>query len=148
MMLYDSEGRLNRRNVYAGHFYLTELLIPALLAGKETSPDGYARVITTSSSASYGFTIDWDTFTDGPARRKLKTQTLYFQSKFVSLAPIFQSRVSSVQSLRQILLLLAKLLKDTEIKEFFQYLVILASVFIPHVACRRTPIVIPRQLEN
>ncbi|TCD69330.1 hypothetical protein EIP91_008086 [Steccherinum ochraceum] len=65
-----------------GHFYFTELLMPALLAGKETSPDGYARVITTSSSAAYFDTLHYETFVDGPARRKKNSTVLYWQSKF------------------------------------------------------------------
>ncbi|KAH8082451.1 NAD-P-binding protein [Cristinia sonorae] len=64
-----------------GHYYFTELLIPALLAGKETSPDGHARVITTSSSGSYMGPLLWDTFTDGPVRRKTSPDNLYFSSK-------------------------------------------------------------------
>ncbi|TFK83924.1 NAD(P)-binding protein [Polyporus arcularius HHB13444] len=65
-----------------GHWYLTELLMPALLAGVETSPDHHARVITTSSSGAYSRTIDWDTLKDSPARRKQSTENLYYQSKF------------------------------------------------------------------
>ncbi|OBZ71335.1 hypothetical protein A0H81_08860 [Grifola frondosa] len=68
-----------------GHFFFTELLIPALIAGKETSPDHHARVITTSSSGAYMYTINWDTFRDGPARRKLSSQQLYYQSKFANV---------------------------------------------------------------
>ena len=66
-----------------GHFLFTKLLIPALLAGKETSPDKHARVISTSSSGAYFYTLNFDTFKDGPARKKLGTQRLYAQSKFV-----------------------------------------------------------------
>ena len=40
-----------------GHFYFTELLIPVLVAGAKTSPDGHARVITTSSSGAYAETL-------------------------------------------------------------------------------------------
>ncbi|KAI0796199.1 NAD(P)-binding protein [Abortiporus biennis] len=65
-----------------GHWYFTELLMPALLAGKATSSDGYARVITLSSSGAYIYTLNWDTFKDGPERRKMSTYNLYFQSKF------------------------------------------------------------------
>ncbi|KAI0369416.1 NAD(P)-binding protein [Pilatotrama ljubarskyi] len=36
-----------------GHFYFTELVMPALLAGVESSPDHHARVITTSSAGAY-----------------------------------------------------------------------------------------------
>ncbi len=66
-----------------GHWFLTELLMPALLAGVETSPDHHARVITTSSSGAYFTTLDFDTFTDTPARKKVSPEMLYYQSKFV-----------------------------------------------------------------
>lgn len=66
-----------------GPWYLTELLIPALLRGKETSADGYARVITTSSSGAYFTPLHWGTFTDTPERKKIPTMVLYFQSKLV-----------------------------------------------------------------
>lgn len=66
-----------------GHFFLTELLMPALIGGKETSPDHHARVITTSSSGAYFYTLNWDAFVDGPERKKMSTEQLYFQSKFV-----------------------------------------------------------------
>jgi len=65
-----------------GHFLFTKLLIPALVAGKETSPDKHTRVIHTSSSAAYFYTINWDALKDGPERKKLKPFTLYSQSKF------------------------------------------------------------------
>lgn len=68
-----------------GHWYFTELLMPALLAGKHTSPDGHTRVVTTSSSGAYFDTVNWDSFRDGPARRKLGTYTLYNQSKFLNV---------------------------------------------------------------
>ena len=68
-----------------GHFYLTKLLMPALIAGKDTSPDHHARVITTSSAASYLDTLHWETFKDGPARRRQTTGALYNQSKLVSV---------------------------------------------------------------
>jgi len=65
-----------------GHFFFTELVMPALLAGKETSADQHARVITTSSSGAYMYTLNWESFRDGPARRKMGTMDLYHQSKF------------------------------------------------------------------
>lgn len=68
---------------FEGHFYLTALLMPALLAGRDSSPDGYVRVITTSSSAAYRYTLNWDSFKAGAARRKMSPRTLYCQSKFV-----------------------------------------------------------------
>ncbi|OSX56498.1 hypothetical protein POSPLADRAFT_1159937 [Postia placenta MAD-698-R-SB12] len=68
-----------------GHFLFTELLMPALLAGVQTSPDHHARIITTSSSAAMFDTIHWESLKDGPARRKLSTSTLYSQSKFANV---------------------------------------------------------------
>ncbi|KAI0826458.1 NAD(P)-binding protein [Irpex lacteus] len=68
-----------------GHWYLTELLMPALLKGRETSPDHYARVITTSSIVCYLETVRYNTLKDGPARRKLWRSTLYAQSKFANI---------------------------------------------------------------
>ncbi|KAH9945575.1 NAD-P-binding protein [Amylocystis lapponica] len=65
-----------------GHFLFTELLMPALVAGTETSPDHHTRVITTASSTAYFYTINWDALRDSPARRKLRTDQLYSQSKF------------------------------------------------------------------
>ena len=67
-----------------GHFYLTELLMSALKAGVGSSPDHHTRVVTTSSSGAYVGTLRFDTFRDGPARRRLSTESLYFQSKLVS----------------------------------------------------------------
>ncbi|TFK84293.1 NAD(P)-binding protein [Polyporus arcularius HHB13444] len=65
-----------------GHWYLTELLMPALLAGVETSPDHHARVITTSSGGAYFTTLNFDTLTDTPSRKKVTPEMLYYQSKF------------------------------------------------------------------
>ncbi|KAI0747564.1 NAD(P)-binding protein [Fomes fomentarius] len=65
-----------------GHWYLTELLIPALLAGAVSSPDQHARVITISSIGAYAASLDFDTFRDTPARRmQTGKNTLYYQSK-------------------------------------------------------------------
>ncbi|TBU22526.1 NAD(P)-binding protein [Dichomitus squalens] len=68
-----------------GHWYLTELLIPALSAGAKTSPDHHARVITTASSGAYLDTLHFDTFKDGPARRKMSTEALYYQTKHANV---------------------------------------------------------------
>ncbi|THG95971.1 hypothetical protein EW026_g5779 [Hermanssonia centrifuga] len=68
-----------------GHFFFTELLMPALFAGVKSSPDGHARVVTTSSSAAYLDTLHPETFRDHPKRKKMGSKGLYFQSKFMAL---------------------------------------------------------------
>jgi len=67
-----------------GHFYLTKLLLPELIAGAQASPDGKARVVNTSSMGHQVLnpSLDFDTFKDGPARKKLDNKKLYGQSKF------------------------------------------------------------------
>ncbi|KAI0052001.1 NAD-P-binding protein [Auriscalpium vulgare] len=70
-----------------GHFFLTQLLLPALLAATSASPaHEKARVVTTSSSGSF-LTNDvfWDSIVDGPARRKRQPYPLYFSSKFANV---------------------------------------------------------------
>lgn len=62
--------------------------MPALFAGKETSPDGHARIIITSSSGAHLDVIHWGSFKDGPERKKMSTQALYYQSKHVSISQI------------------------------------------------------------
>lgn len=62
-----------------GHFYLTKLLLSALL-----SVEGKARVVTTSSSAIFlnlGHEILFETLRDGPARKRKSPADLYIQSK-------------------------------------------------------------------
>ncbi|KZT71966.1 NAD(P)-binding protein [Daedalea quercina L-15889] len=68
-----------------GHFLFTKLLLPALLAGKETSPDHFARVIWLSSYTAYLSNLRYDTFRDGPARKKAGYALMYFQSKFANV---------------------------------------------------------------
>jgi retinol dehydrogenase-12 len=63
------------------HFYFTRQLLPLLLAGAASSPDGKARVVNTSSSASEMGAINFAAFRDGPARKNLGTWKLYSQSK-------------------------------------------------------------------
>ncbi|KAL1671576.1 hypothetical protein EV122DRAFT_226331 [Schizophyllum commune] len=66
-----------------GHFYLTKLLLPALLSTAQSSPEGIVRVVNTSSSGhAFVKTIDFNTLKDGPARRKKNPTILYGQSKF------------------------------------------------------------------
>ncbi|KAI0089970.1 NAD(P)-binding protein [Irpex rosettiformis] len=65
-----------------GHWYFTELLMPALLTVAKEEPGQKARVVTTSSYAVYLDTIHWDMIEDTPQRRKAGPDTtLYFQSK-------------------------------------------------------------------
>ncbi|KAK0205288.1 NAD(P)-binding protein [Desarmillaria ectypa] len=62
-----------------GHFHFTKLVLPALLAA--ATPTEKARVITTSSSANYMGTLDFDLWIDGPARNKKAAGDMYVQSK-------------------------------------------------------------------
>lgn len=76
---YDLEFGTNA----IGHFYLTKLLIPLLKEGAKTSPDGKARIVTTSSIMHVFVNgLDFDTFKDGPARRNKFKKLLYPQSKY------------------------------------------------------------------
>ncbi|KAG6848515.1 hypothetical protein H0H93_016401, partial [Arthromyces matolae] len=66
-----------------GHIYFTKLLLPALFAGAESSHDGKARVVNTSSSAHLlASGLDFTTLKDGRNRRKMSATSLYSQSKF------------------------------------------------------------------
>ncbi|OAX40438.1 NAD(P)-binding protein [Rhizopogon vinicolor AM-OR11-026] len=74
-----------------GHFYFTKLLLPALIATAKSAPDGKARVITTSSSAHVlTSSLNFDTFKDSPARRKLSPFDLYGQSKHGNVVQAFE----------------------------------------------------------
>lgn len=71
-----------------GHFYLTQLLLPTLIASAKTSPDGQARVVNLASSAhllspsvSAGGPIIIESLNDGPKRQSMHTADLYAQSK-------------------------------------------------------------------
>lgn len=56
-----------------------------LLSGASHSPEGRARVINTSSMTHASVTgIDFETLKGAGKRKKLGTQKLHFQSKFVS----------------------------------------------------------------
>ncbi|KAH9929182.1 NAD-P-binding protein [Fomitopsis serialis] len=67
-----------------GHFLFTELLMPALLAGAQSSPDHHARVITTSSSTAMYGKIDFGSVREGSARRRYSQDALYAQSKLAN----------------------------------------------------------------
>ncbi|KAF9266100.1 NAD(P)-binding protein [Marasmius fiardii PR-910] len=68
-----------------GHFYLTKLLLPALLSTAKTSTDEHARVVNISSFAHVYFPfLNFNSFRDSPTRRKFGfiPSMLYSQSKF------------------------------------------------------------------
>lgn len=69
-----------------GHYLLTKLLLPTIEStAKETGHLG--RVVEVSSimhSLSGNPIIYFDTLKDGPARRRMRTDALYSQSKSVS----------------------------------------------------------------
>lgn len=67
-----------------GPYFLTVLLMPALLAGARASADGKARIVNTASIMHRMGGIDFNTFIDGPARAKFGEFALYCQSKNVS----------------------------------------------------------------
>ncbi|KAF9232100.1 hypothetical protein BU15DRAFT_81613 [Melanogaster broomeanus] len=64
-----------------GHFYLTKLVLPVLLSTAKSAPDGIARVVNTSSNGHWFGNLKFDTWRDGPARRKQSKFSLYGQSK-------------------------------------------------------------------
>ena len=73
-------------NTFLGHYYFTKLLLPALF---NTPVGRKARVVNTSSffhlfgSSLVGPGLEFDTFKDGPNRRRKGNLWLYGQSKFV-----------------------------------------------------------------
>ncbi|KAJ7877194.1 NAD(P)-binding protein [Mycena leptocephala] len=64
-----------------GHFYLTKLLMPVLLTAVADSGEK-VRVVNTSSSTNYLAKINFDSFKDGPVRRRQTPVNLYSQSKW------------------------------------------------------------------
>ena len=73
-------------DLFVGHFYFTKLLFPALFNIREGRK---ARVVNTTSwahlfgSSFIGPGLEFDTFKDGPKRRRKGELWLYGQSKFV-----------------------------------------------------------------
>ncbi|KAJ7679577.1 NAD(P)-binding protein [Mycena rosella] len=79
---YDTQWGVH---VLGAHLF-TKILMPALIAGGQSSGDGKARIITTSSSGAYmEKDIHWDTFKPGKARTAYGKQGLYFQSKLAQV---------------------------------------------------------------
>jgi len=66
----------------SGHFYFTKLLLPTLTATARSYPGVGGRVVNVSSAVHYQ-TLNFNTFKDGPARKKMSPELLYAQSKFV-----------------------------------------------------------------
>ncbi|KAJ7154097.1 hypothetical protein C8R46DRAFT_1297715 [Mycena filopes] len=70
-----------------GHFYLTKLLLPTLIA--TASAGAPARVVNTSSSGAelWSGPINFASLKgNGPAKKKLTTEQLYYQSKLGNVA--------------------------------------------------------------
>jgi hypothetical protein len=66
-----------------GHWYLTKLVLPALMAA--STPKFKARVVEVSSNAAYAArNLIYESFREGPARQQLGQLDLYAQSKLVS----------------------------------------------------------------
>jgi hypothetical protein len=74
---YNSDER------FLGHFYFTKLLLPALINATRSSPGVGGRVVNTTSVMHHFQDLDFNTFKDGPARKKMGSFRLYNQSKFV-----------------------------------------------------------------
>ena len=68
-----------------GHFFLTQLLLPILLAtARATSVKSRVLSYTTAGALSAKVKIDYTSMMDGPARRQWGSGALYRQSKLVS----------------------------------------------------------------
>ncbi|KAJ8590565.1 NAD(P)-binding protein [Rhizopogon salebrosus TDB-379] len=80
-MLTDDGYDLQFGTNVLGHFYFTKLVMPALLAAAATSSDGTARVVNTASNSHWLSGLDYNTFRDSPARRKMDSWVRYGQSK-------------------------------------------------------------------
>ncbi|KAF7303833.1 NAD(P)-binding protein [Mycena indigotica] len=63
-----------------GHFYLTQLLLPTLLATARAH--NTARIVNLTSMAHYVATVDYATFVESPQQRRQKPFVLYAQSKW------------------------------------------------------------------
>ncbi|KAJ7472410.1 hypothetical protein B0H11DRAFT_2038909 [Mycena galericulata] len=66
-----------------GHFYLTKLLLPALLAAAAADAS-WGRVVNLTSVVHYIAVPLYNTFKDGPTRRKMPPADMYSQSKWAN----------------------------------------------------------------
>ncbi|KAF5377140.1 hypothetical protein D9757_008776 [Collybiopsis confluens] len=65
-----------------GPFHFTKLLLPILTSTAQTTAIKQVRVVNIASYAQYFFPkVDFNTFKDGPARRRMEKSDLYAQSK-------------------------------------------------------------------
>ena len=107
-----------------GHHILTTQLLPQLIAGAKSSPDGKARVVTTSSlahlSAPSG-AIAWDCLDDsldgGKKRRAIGKMGLYGMSKIVGRLLRISTCIDEIYLPRVTSRGLRSLREDTLIKE-------------------------------
>ncbi|KAG1854841.1 hypothetical protein DFJ58DRAFT_376912 [Suillus subalutaceus] len=65
-----------------GHYYFTKLLLPILTSTAKAIPEGKVRIVNLASCAHLFGGLDFNTFKDGPARKKCSRGSLYNQSKF------------------------------------------------------------------
>lgn len=65
-----------------GHYYFTKLLLPILTSTAKVTPERKVRVVNVASCAHLFGGLDFNTFKDGPARKKCSRGNLYNQSKF------------------------------------------------------------------
>ncbi|KAK0437951.1 NAD(P)-binding protein [Desarmillaria tabescens] len=76
---YDLQFGVNMLGV----FYFTKLLIPTLMPTSTSNPEFKPRIINTASlNHIFVNGLKFDTFKDGPKRRKMNKMALYSQSKF------------------------------------------------------------------
>ncbi|KAJ7769686.1 hypothetical protein DFH07DRAFT_282015 [Mycena maculata] len=66
-----------------GHFYLTKLLLPALVDSAAVDPST-GRIVNLTSVVHYIAVINFEAFKDGPARRKMSPADHYSQSKWAN----------------------------------------------------------------
>lgn len=70
-----------------GPYYFTKLLLPLLASTSKARADGSSRIVNLSSSVNHLVaSLEFDTFKDGPERRKQTNPNFFYcQSKFVSV---------------------------------------------------------------
>ncbi|KAJ4466343.1 NAD-P-binding protein [Lentinula lateritia] len=67
-----------------GHFYLSKLLLPIMIQTAQNTATP-SRIVNTSSGSHYLAMYDFNTFKDGPLRRKLSLMQIYGQSKWANV---------------------------------------------------------------